>query len=172
MPYKVPELREVPPWLRRDHQATRAVADLLLRQKEALAVAKRETEQARKQAEDMAKVFGLALYRKRSAPNTAPFRTLFDALQTLDIELVAHVGELFEGDLEELADVVEWIDPTEEIAPGSVGEAFEPEIRLRGRLIHRAKLVCALDEPAVRELPAPGPQPSTDDQEGTDPSSV
>lgn len=157
MPYKVPELREVPPWLKRDQQPTQAVADLLLRQKEDLAAAKREAEQVRKQAEEMARVFGLALYRKRGAPDTAPFRTLFDALQTLGIELVTHVGELFEGDLEELADVVEWIDPTEGIAPGSVGEAFEPEIRFRGRLIHRAKLVCALDEPAACEPPAPVP---------------
>jgi hypothetical protein len=151
MTYVVPEQRELPEWLKKGQQSTQAVADLLRRQKAALAAVRRETEEARKQTAELTEAFGLALYRKRDAPNASEFRTLFDALQTSGVELITYVGEPFVGDLEELADVVDWIDSAEGIPPGSIAEAFEPEIRLGGRLIHRAKLICVLEQPAADE---------------------
>lgn len=94
---------------------------------------------------------GLALYKKRGTSSWPQFRVLFEAFRDLGAEMITHVGEPLEGDLEELADVVEWIDAADGVAPGCVAEAFEPEIRLDGEIVHRAKLVCVLPDPAAME---------------------
>jgi len=153
MAYSIPELREVPAWLRQGYQPNRAVADLLGRHKVALAAAEARAAEARRQAGELVEVFGLALYRKRGAAISSEFRTLFDALQAVGAELITHVGEPFDGYLEELSDVVDWVGSAEGISPGCVAEAFEPEIRLNGRLVHRAKLICVLEE-ALTDEPA------------------
>lgn len=148
MAYSIPDQRDVPTWLRHGQQPSQAVADLMRRQQAALAAARREVDDARTQTAVVVEVVGLALHKKLGAANASEFRTLVDALATVGAELVTHVGEPFEGELEELADVVDWVDAAEGVAPGCVAEAFEPEIRLRGRLIHRAKLICVTEERA------------------------
>lgn len=146
MAYSIPDQREVPAWLRRGQQPSQAVAELIRRQQAALAALRHDVDDARSQTADVVESVGLALHRKLGTANAAEFRTLLDALTAAGAEFVTHVGEPFEGELEELADVVDWIEPGAGLAPGCVAEAFEPEIRLHGRLIHRAKLICATEE--------------------------
>ncbi|MGB7962560.1 MAG: hypothetical protein WCF12_06310 [Propionicimonas sp.] len=148
------------------------MAELLRRQKVALSAAEARAAEALKQAGKIGEVFGLALYRKRGAANSSEFRTLFDALQTVGAELITHVGEPLDGHLEELADVVDWVGSAEGISPGCVAEAFEPEIRLNGRLVHRAKLICVLeDEAVIGEPPSAGASMSAaSDDQGSDPA--
>lgn len=147
----IPELREVPSWLERGQQPAQAVAGLLRRHRTVLAEANAETARARQQAGRVVEAVGLALYKKRGTPSWPELRVLFEAFRDVGAEFVTHVGEPFEGDLEELADVLEWLDSAEGIAPGCVAEAFEPEIRLNGMVVHRAKLICVLEEPVPDE---------------------
>lgn len=146
MAYTVPDQREVPVWLKQGQQPTQAVAELIRKRKVALAAARNEVDDARGQTAEVVELFGLALYKKLGAANASEFRTLFDTLTAVGAELVTHVGERFEGELEELADVVDWVEAVEGIAPGCVAEAFEPEVRLNGKLIHRAKLICTTED--------------------------
>jgi len=147
--------RELPDWLKKGQQPIQAVAKLLIRHRDALAAARKETEAARRRAEELAEVLGLALYRKHAAHNASEFRVLFDALRVAGIESITHVGEPFAGELEESADVMDWVDAADGIGAGCVAEAFEPEIRIDGRLAHRAKLICVKEAPPNDGPPDP-----------------
>lgn len=147
MPYAIPDQRELPNWLK-PSSPTQAMAELMRRHRAALAHSRAETQAALDQSARLAVAIGLALYRKRSAANSSEFRTMEDALAAAGGLLITHAGEPFAGDLEELADVVEWVEAKPGISPGCIADAFEPEIRLNGRLVHRAKLVCVLEDAA------------------------
>jgi hypothetical protein len=146
MAYTIPDQREVPAWLRRGQQPSQAVAELIRRQQAALVALRHDVDDARAETAAVVESVGLAVHRKLGTVGASEFRTILDALTAAGAAVVTHVGEPFEGELEELADVVDWIEPGDGAAPGCVAEAFEPEIRLHGRLIHRAKLICVTEE--------------------------
>ncbi len=155
MPYTIAEPRPVPTWVK-GQLPTQAMADLLRRHRQQLAEAQAQTAAAQRQACDLAEAVGLALWKKRATTDPAQWRTLFDALSANGVELIDHVGQPVAGDLEEMADIIDWVEEAEGVAPGAVVEAFEPEIRLNGRLAHRARLIGRLDpdpEPEVRAAP-------------------
>ena len=119
------ETRELPHWLRKGQRPPQAVADLLRRHASELAAAREEASATSAEAAALISRFGLALYKKRQSPNAADFRVLIDAFESAGGELVTYIGAPFEGDLEELADVIEWLPGSEGIGPGCVADAFE-----------------------------------------------
>ncbi len=145
MSYTIAEPRPIPSWVK-GQLPTQAMADLLRRQKLQLAAAQSQTAAAQREACDLAEAVGLALWKKRASADPAQFRTLHDALAASGVELIDHVGQPVAGELEEMADIIDWVDAGQGVAPGMVAEAFEPEIRFNGRLAHRARLVGVLDD--------------------------
>ena len=137
------ELREIPEWVK-GQLPTQAMADLMRRHRQELNRSGEELAAARRRAGDLAEVFGLAMWKKRGG-DPKQFRILWDALESAGVVFVDHVGEPVAGDLEEMADIVDWVDQAEGIEPGCVSEAFEPEILLDGVMVHRAKLIGVLD---------------------------
>lgn len=174
MTHTIPAVRELPAWMRQDQEPTQAVAELLRNHRAALAAAATQTAGAHRETEKLVVEFGLALARKLGPASHSEIRTLVDVLRRAGVDLITHVGEPFDEALEETADVVEWIESAPGVAPGCVAEAFEPEIRLHGKLVHRAKLTCVLeDDPTdapvdavvAQSAPVSDPLVDTADQE-------
>ena len=158
MSYTIPAARPVPSWVK-GQLPTQAMADLLRRQKAEQSEADDQLARARRDSLQLAEAVGLALWKKRA--NT-DLRLLWDALADAGVTFVDHVGEPLAGELEEWADVIDWVDAADGIEPGCVAEAFEPEIRLRGALAHRAKLVGVLDQVSPADTKRPqGDDPHT-----------
>ena len=151
MNYVIPEPQPVPDWITGKLPA-QAMADLLRRHKAELAQADQQLAQAQKRMDKMAARLGLAVWKKRGAANAQEFRLFWDVLEESGIELVDHVGRPVAGELEEMADIIDWVESADGIEPGCVAEAFEPEILVDGRLAHRAKLVGVLETEPETEL--------------------
>ena len=154
MGYEVPASRPLPPWVK-GQLPTQAMADLLRAQRQELASAEERLAGAEKASLKLAEAFALALWKKRG--DAKDLRILFEALASAGVELLDHIGEEIADELVEMADIIDWVDAAEGITPGCVAEAFEPEVRLNGRLAHRAKLIGVLE---AEEAAEPSPPPS------------
>ncbi|MDR1426657.1 MAG: hypothetical protein LBJ08_02720 [Bifidobacteriaceae bacterium] len=158
---KLPQPRPVPSWVRPGVAPDQAMADLLRRHRDEQAAAAAATEAAWARADALAAHVGMTLTRKQAAMSAAEFRVLGDLLEAEHIEVLNHVGEPLTPELEEFADIVEWVDddgPPDSIDPALeewVAEAFEPEIRFEGRLVHRAVLSCARRKDPAGDKEAP-----------------
>lgn len=163
----VPQPRPLPPQLT-TISPTQAVAGLMRRHASELAAERENTAAVAKQGGELAELVGLVCFRKRATPQAAEFRRLEEALVTHGVEMITHLGEPLTDKLAEMVDVIDWIPGADGIDPGCVAEAFEPEIRWHGRLVHRARVVCRLeDEPDTdpTAAPTPNPHPSEEDQD-------
>ena len=144
MNYEIPDDRDLPPWVK-GQLPTQAMADLLRRHRSELHAANQRTTEARTQTNALGVGVALALWKKRGVDNEADYRTVWDALDIAGVQRIDHVGEIIAGELEEMADIVDWVDACDGIEPGCVAQAFEPEIRVHGVFAHRAKLIGVLE---------------------------
>ena len=134
--------KPLPDWVK-GTLPTQGMADLLRASRHAAVEADERLAAADRRALTLAETFALALWKKRA--DAKELRILFDALTSAGVEYVDHLGEEIDAELEEMADIIDWVDAAEGIEPGCVAEAFEPEVRLNGVLAHRAKLIGVLD---------------------------
>jgi hypothetical protein len=119
------------------------MADLLRRHRAELAEARTATVAAQARADALAAALALTVAKRIAAMPAADARLWTDLLTGQRIEIVSHVGETLTPELEAAVDIVTWVDDAGP-APGEhVTEAFEPEVRVEGRTVHRAKLCCA-----------------------------
>ena len=161
MLYAIPQPRELPAWVQGQSPA-HAMADQLRRHRQELAAAQDKAATAERRTRDLAEAVGLALWRKRQAPDSNQFRMLWQALAGAGVEFIDHVGEPVAGEVEQWAEILDWVDAADGIAPGCVAEAIEPEIRLNGVVAHRAKLLAVSEAPpAVQADAPPADDPST-----------
>ena len=95
----------------------------------------------RKLYADILTELALDIHRKRHFEYAASFRTLSAILERGGVEIRTYEGDELTDEMREELNIVQWLPPeTEET--DRVVEAFEPEVRVRGELTHRAKLIC------------------------------
>jgi hypothetical protein len=151
----------VPSWLRRDYAPDQAVADALRRGQADVSNEVQATTKVQRRLDRLAQSLALVLFKKRAGMTAEEFRVFDELLRDHGIDLVTHVGEPVDRSLEEDADILEWVDHEAGAPDGEhVVEAFEPEVRLDGRPLGRAKLCCmrAFEPPEEPDgLDAAGP---------------
>ena len=135
----LPEKRAVPAFVKK----TPAQSVLLELMKSG--EAERETscqnlEREQKRADQLAVALALQVYRKRASDDVL-VRALTALLADMQVQLLTYAGETLSPELENGADIIEWL-PAEDNEAECVVEAIEPEIRWQGRILHRAKLSC------------------------------
>ena len=149
-----PEKRDLPPFVKK--LETEDLALKMLRQRNALdAEHKKELADAQKKADRLAEKLALLVHKKRFTENDPFVMSLRQLLKNEGILLITHVGEEVTESLEDEADIVEWLPPSEDPADRVV-DALEPEVHWEGRLLHRAKLSCrqGAEEETAETVPA------------------
>ncbi|MDR1440922.1 MAG: hypothetical protein LBJ02_00765 [Bifidobacteriaceae bacterium] len=166
----IPVPRALPSWLRKTGGPEQAVADLLRRHRTELASAQAQVANANQRTDALAAATALTVFKKRAALSPEEYRPLADLLTGQGIEVITYVAEPVDEVLEESADIVEWVPHDGGPDLGEhVSEAFEPEIRLDGRPVHRAKLCCMraaepdMAQAAIDGL-VPPPEPAAPEQ--------
>lgn len=137
----LPQPRPIAPFVRGDRPPEEIIRDLLVRHKNEMDALRGELAAERKKRDAMAARFALAVYRKRTPQNAASLRAFTQALADMGIQEVTYLGERVTEDIETMADIAEWL-PGDGGTEDRVAGAMEPELRLDGRLIHRARLSC------------------------------
>lgn len=157
----LPEKRPVPAFVKRV-----PAQDVMLEWMKSGAAEKeacsRELAREQKRADDLAVSLALQVHRKR-ASDDAYLRGLLALLTDRNVELLTYEGDPLTNELENSADIVEWL-PAEGNEAACVAEAIEPEIRWQGRILHRAKLSC---RKAPEHVPEAEPARSDGETRGT-----
>lgn len=150
----LPEKRAVPDFVRAQTQEELAVK-LLRQRQESEEAHRKELRALEKRLDRMAEQLAIITHKKRSEEKDPLVRSLRQLLKREGIELVTYAGEPVTEELEEQADIVEWL-PAGEDPEDRVVDALEPEVHFQGRVLHRAKLSCRMgaQEPE-EEVPEP-----------------
>ena len=176
----LPQKRELPSYAQKQNPEELALS--LVRQRGALAEKHRkDLAAAGKEADRLAEQLALLVHKKRFTEGDPFVLSLRQLLKNEGISLITSAGEEVTEELENEADIVEWLPAGEETVDRVV-DALEPEIRRQGRILHRAKLSCrqglhpeipapalpsepqSAAEPAAepaKDSPAPAPKPNT-----------
>jgi predicted phage tail protein len=115
------------------------MADLLRRHRDTVTRLNAAAVQERRRTEQLAKAVALAVWRKSADLDSPETRLLWQALAGQGVAVESLAGRPV-AEVEADADIVDWVDPAEGLAPGTVAEAFEPQVTLDGKVIHIAKL--------------------------------
>ena len=149
----LPEKRAVPDFVRVQSQEELALK--LLRQRQELDEAHREEVRAlEKRLDRMAEQLAIITHKKRFTEKDPLVLSLRQLLKREGIELVTYAGEPVTEELEDQADIVEWLPATDD-PEDRVVDALEPEVHFQGRLLHRAKLSCRMGAQEPEEAPEP-----------------
>ena len=163
----LPQKRELPSYAQKQNPEELALS--LVRQRGALAEKHRkDLAAAGKEADRLAEQLALLVHKKRFTEGDPFVLSLRQLLKNEGISLITYAGEEVTEELENEADIVEWLPAGEETVDRVV-DALEPEIRRQGRMpksfisgpedrrqgriLHRAKLSCR--QGLHPEIPAP-----------------
>ena len=109
------------------------------------------------------------IHRKRHFDYAQSFQTLSVILEHAGVQVVTYIGQEVTDEMKEDLEIVDWLpangDPLDRVV-----DAFEPEVRINGKITHRAKLICREGGDAA-EKPAPSgaegtPAEKIEDAEG------
>lgn len=140
----LPAKREVPDFVRK-RNAEELLLKTLRRQGTAGTEHRKQLQSVQKHADSVAEKLALLVHKKRFSPDDPFVQSFRQLLKSEGITLITYAGEVVTEQLEEDTDIVEWL-PAEGNAVEQVIDALEPEIRWRGRVLHRAKLSCRMAE--------------------------
>lgn len=167
----LPQKRELPSYAQKQNPEELALS--LVRQRGALAEKHRkDLAAAGKEADRLAEQLALLVHKKRFTEGDPFVLSLRQLLKNEGISLITYAGEEVTEELENEADIVEWLPAGEETVDRVV-DALEPEIRRQGRILHRAKLSCRqglhpeIPAPALPSEPQSAAEPAAEPAKGS-----